>query len=53
MGMIKTLTVITNLVMSYGKDPFASIELIELNGYFLIATILFHIWPGYVRAIHR
>ena len=41
LGMIKILTILTNLVMSYGKDPFAAIELIELMDIFLIATVLF------------
>ncbi len=41
LGMIKILTIIINLVMSYGKDPFAAIELIELMDIFLIATVLF------------
>lgn len=40
-GLTKTFTVIINLVQSYGKDPFAAIELIELMDIFLIATILF------------
>ena len=40
-GLTKTFTVIINLIQSYGKDPFASIELIELMDIFLIATILF------------
>ncbi len=41
LGMIKILTIIINLLMSYGKDPFAAIELIELMDIFLIATVLF------------
>ncbi len=40
-GLTKTFTVIINLILSYGKDPFAAIELIELMDIFLIATILF------------
>ena len=40
-GLINTLTVVVNLVLSYGKDPFAAIELIELMDIFLIATVLF------------
>lgn len=40
-GLIKTLTVVINLVLSYGKDPFVAIELIELMDIFLIATVLF------------
>ena len=41
LGMIKILTIIINLLMSYGKYPFAAIELIELMDIFLIATVLF------------
>ncbi len=41
LGMIKILTIIIDLIMSYGKDPFAAIELIELMDIFLIATVLF------------
>jgi uncharacterized membrane protein YqhA len=41
LGMMKTLTVVINLVTSYGKNPFAAIELIELMDIFLIATVLF------------
>ena len=41
LGLVKTLSVIINLVMSYGKAPFVAIELIELMDIFLIATVLF------------
>lgn len=40
-GLVKTFTVIINLILSYGKNPFAAIELIELMDIFLIATILY------------
>ena len=40
-GLAKTFTVLINLILSYGKDPFAAIELIELMDIFLIATILY------------
>jgi uncharacterized membrane protein YqhA len=40
-GLTKTFTVLINLILSYGKDPFAAIELIELMDIFLIATILY------------
>ncbi|PWB52596.1 MAG: hypothetical protein C3F06_08575 [Candidatus Methanoperedenaceae archaeon] len=40
-GLTKTFTVIINLILSYGKNPFAAIELIELMDIFLIATILY------------
>ena len=41
LGFVKTLTVITEIIMNYGKEPFATIELIELMDIFLIATVLF------------
>ncbi len=41
LGMIRIFTITINLIMSYGKDPFAAIELIELMDIFLIATVLF------------
>ena len=41
LGLVKTLSVIMNLVISYGKAPFVAIELIELMDIFLIATVLF------------
>jgi uncharacterized membrane protein YqhA len=40
-GLLKTLTVIVNLIVSRGKDPLAAINLIELMDIFLIATVLF------------
>ena len=40
-GLLKTLTVIVNLVVSHGKDPLAAINLIELMDIFLIATVLY------------
>lgn len=40
-GGIKTITVVWNLIMSYGKDPLAAVALIELMDIFLIATALF------------
>lgn len=40
-GAVKTSTIILNLVLSYGKDPGATIALIELMDTFLIATGLF------------
>lgn len=40
-GAAKTVTVILNLVISFGKDPLAAISLIELMDAFLIATALF------------
>ena len=41
LGLVKTLSVIMNLLTSYGKTPFVAIELIELMDIFLIATVLF------------
>ncbi len=41
LGMIKTLSVVVNIILSYGKDPSASIALVELMDVFLIATVLF------------
>jgi uncharacterized membrane protein YqhA len=40
-GFIKTLAIIINFILSYGKDPFAAIALIEIMDIFLIATFLF------------
>lgn len=40
-GAVKTVTVILNLVITFGKDPLAVISLIELMDAFLIATALF------------
>lgn len=41
LGAVKTVSIITSLVASYGKDPLAAIALIELMDIFLIATALF------------
>jgi len=41
LGLVKTLSVIMNLLTSHGKAPFVAIELIELMDIFLIATVLF------------
>lgn len=40
-GMIKTLIVIKEFILSYGKDPFGAIALIEVMDIFLLATVLF------------
>lgn len=40
-GAFKTVMVILNLFISHGKDPLATIALIELMDIFLIATALF------------
>ncbi len=40
-GMAKTISVIIDLVMSFGKDPLVAIDLIKLMDIFLIATFLF------------
>ena len=40
-GMVKTISVIIYLVMSFGKDPLVAIDLIKLMDIFLIATVLF------------
>jgi uncharacterized membrane protein YqhA len=40
-GFIKTLSIIINFMLSYGKDPLAAIALIEIMDIFLIATVLF------------
>lgn len=40
-GMVKTILVIIDLVLSLGKDPLVAIDLIKLMDIFLIATILF------------
>ena len=40
-GLIKTLIVIMEFILSYGKDPFGAIALIEVMDIFLLATVLF------------
>ncbi len=40
-GAVKTITIILNLVISYGKESLVAISLIELMDTFLIATALF------------
>lgn len=40
-GATKTIAIILSLITSYGKDPLATIALIELMDTFLIATALF------------
>ena len=40
-GMVKTISVIIDLVTSFGKDPLVAIDLIKLMDIFLIATVLF------------
>ena len=40
-GMLKTLIVIKEFILSYGKDPFGAIALIEVMDIFLLATVLF------------
>ena len=40
-GLIKTLIVIKEFILSYGKDPFGAIALIEVMDIFLLATVLF------------
>jgi len=40
-GLIKTLIVIMEFILSYGKDPFGTIALIEVMDIFLLATVLF------------
>jgi len=40
-GFIKTLSIILNFILGYGKDPLAAIALIEIMDIFLIATVLF------------
>ena len=40
-GMIMTISVIIDLVLSLGKDHFVTIDLIKLMDIFLIATVLF------------
>ncbi len=40
LGSVKTVNVIFNLIVSLGKDPFATISFIELMDTFLIATAL-------------
>jgi uncharacterized membrane protein YqhA len=40
-GAVKTITIILNLVISYGKEPLVAISLIELMDTFLIAVALF------------
>ena len=39
-GGIKTLTVIWNIIKTFGKDPLSAIALIEIMDIFLIATAL-------------
>jgi len=40
-GLIKTLIVIMEFILSYGKDPFGAIALIEVMDIFLLSTVLF------------
>ena len=40
-GLMKTLIVIKEFILSYGKDPFGAIALIEVMDIFLLATVLF------------
>ena len=40
-GLIKTLIVIMEFILSYGKDPLGAIALIEVMDIFLLATVLF------------
>ena len=40
-GMVKTISVIIDLVTSFGKVPLVAIDLIKLMDIFLIATVLF------------
>lgn len=40
-GAVKTISVIWNIIVSYGEDPLAAIALIELMDTFLIAIALF------------
>lgn len=40
-GVVKTISTMWNLLVSYGKDPLAAIALIELMDIFLIAIALF------------
>lgn len=40
-GAVKTITIILNLIITYGKEPLVAISLIELMDTFLIATALF------------
>lgn len=40
-GAVKTITIILDLVISYGKEPLVATSLIELMDTFLIATAFF------------
>jgi uncharacterized membrane protein YqhA len=40
-GMVKTISLIIDLIVSFGKDPLVAIDLIKLMDIFLIATVLF------------